>query len=634
MKNSKSIAGKILYGLLFLGILPFLLCLWANYTDHIVRYPAIGSFLGGVILSAIGGILMIWGMLALMIYGKGLPMNPYPPRKLVKEGPYRLTKHPIYLGFGILLIGVSIFMNSASGLWLVAPVTILGMVALVWGHERIGLSQRYPDDKLKTYLDIPGKEEKRVNLRDRLSALFWVLLFFLMGNFIAGYLYGEVSSVPGESWNIHQVFEVKHMYFVSLLFFIGPALVLKRRESIREWTISILIALGLSLYISLLWPAAGVRYFPVEFESVTGGRMLDLMIMSIPLFLILLSLKAYMKIYKRFAALFIIVAIVPGMYQLVNSKSSVMHLVISVSIFLLAANYSWIWFILKNLSEKIANSWKEWAFGPIRIINHGFYVGFGAFFGITTAGWLAGKAYAWAILIFALVVIIFSAIWAQVIEGSEKLKRPFGYYGALVGIIFAGLIVWSMGYNVWIIIGVISVLMPWVQAIGRLRCLVNGCCHGSPIEDPNIGIRYFHHRSRVCSISSLKGELLHPTPLYAILWLFFIGFLLLKLWNSHLPYSFIFGLYLILTGIGRFVEEAYRGEVQTPVWNGLHLYQWTAIISVVIGIFMTVIPVPEDIVVPEFGWQILVAATLGGLFTFFAMGVDFPRSNTRFSRLI
>ena len=81
-------------------------------------------------------------------------------------------------------------------------------------------------------------------------------------------------------------------------------------------------------------------------------------------------------------------------------------------------------------------------------------------------------------------------------------------------------------------------------------------------------------------------------------------------------------------------DKKLNGEVQTPVWKGLHLYQWTAIISVIIGIIMTVVPVQEDFVYPEFGWQILVAAILGGLFTFFAMGVDFPKSNKRFSRLI
>lgn len=191
-----------------------------------------------------------------------------------------------------------------------------------------------------------------------------------------------------------------------------------------------------------------------------------------------------------------------------------------------------------------------------------------------------------------------------------------------------------MGYNVWVIIGVTSVVMPWVQGIGRFRCLVNGCCHGSKVTTPYIGIKYFHHRTRVCGISHLKGELLHPTPLYAMIWLFFIGFILLTLWYNNFSSPFIFGLYLILTGIGRFVEEAYRGEVQTPILKGLRLYQWTAILSVFIGIIMTVIKVDTGVITADFGWETVLAAIIGGLLTTFAMGVDFPYSNARFSRLV
>ena len=97
---------------------------------------------------------------------------------------------------------------------------------------------------------------------------------------------------------------------------------------------------------------------------------------------------------------------------------------------------------------------------------------------------------------------------------------------------------------------------------------------------------------------------------------------------------FIFGLYLILTGMGRFVEEAYRGEVQTPIIKGLHLYQWTAILSVIIGIIMTTIKLNTIATNSDFGWQTVLSAFIGGLFTTFAMGVDFPNSNARFSRLV
>lgn len=630
----KVVTGKLLYALLFLGILPFSLWLWANQTRSIVRFPSIESATVGSMVCIAGGILLAWGMLALIKYGEGLPMNAYPPKKHVNKGPYRLMKHPIYCGFGILLIGIFILTGSASGLWLVTPVTILGMIALVWGYERIDLKRRFPNEKAKSYLDIPGRESVPADFRDRFSSLFWIFFLLITQNFVVWYLQGETLPAFGKTWNFNLSISGPVTSLLSLLFIAGVPILLKKRNSIRAWTLSMMAAFSCSIYISLLWPAIGAQFFSAEAASVNSQGIPAAVLVSVPFFLILISLRAYIHSFRRLTILFSIVALALGFCVLANSKSPILHLAEAAFIYAIAAYYAVIWRLLRDLSERVANSWKEWVFGPIRIINHGFYVGFSAFFGILLAGWLAGKDYAWAILIFALVVVIFSALWAQLIEGSEKLKRPFGYYGALVGIILAALIVWAMGYNVWVIIGLASVFMPWMQALGRFRCLVNGCCHGCPTPNPTIGIRYFHHRSRVGSISGLKGELVHPTPLYAVIWLFFVGFVLLSLWNSNYPSSFIFGLYLILTGMGRFVEEAYRGEVQTPVWKGLRLYQWTAVASVLIGVVMTGIPVKAILSDPVAGWQTFAAALIGGLFTFFAMGVDFPNSNARFSRLV
>jgi prolipoprotein diacylglyceryltransferase len=417
-------------------------------------------------------------------------------------------------------------------------------------------------------------------------------------------------------------FENSTLLIASFLCIASVPFFCSQKNQLRKWILYATIGIAYNLFAGLLFPSIVAN---------TSGNS----ILFVPVFLILIA--AYILIgksspFQTIATLTI--AAFLCFVQLSSAHHLLHHLAISLLFFGLAVRQQDIWFFLKDSSEKIANSWQEWVFGNVRIINHGFYIGFGAFLGIFMAGMLSGKEYAWAILIFAIIVIIFSALWAQIVEGSEKLKRPFGYYGALVGIPFGSLAVWAMGVDVWIIIAVVSVVMPWVQAIGRMRCLVNGCCHGSPVSNPHIGIRYFHYRSRVCNISGMKGKLLHPTQLYSMLWLFLIEFILLALWINHASASFIFGLYLILTGIGRFVEEAYRGEVQTKVLKGLRLYQWTALASVVIGIVMTTIPTAPIFTAIAFSWQIFLSAFIGGLFAMFAMGIDFPNSNRRFSRLV
>lgn len=620
--SSNHFAGKLLYAVVFILIIPTALWFWAKYTEDLIRFPAIHSTFAGALIMAAGLLLLGWAMASLMIYGRGLPMNAYPPENFVSRGPYRLFRHPIYWGFGVFLAGLFIWSGSASGLWLVTPVTILGMIALVAGYEAIDLEARFPGQQIRTILDLPGRQAETPTFRDRVVTLPWVAAPLLISNVITSHLVGDsapLGAFPPRGWSS-----------AELLLYSGPILILllpfflQTKKLLREWALSGIVAIALGLYIALLVPSVGAQHLLPP----------DLVLFSVPVYLHLLALQLLWLDWTPGKLLPLAVVLLLGGIQVAASHYLPLHLLAGFGVFLLTTYRLRIWALLRSGAELIANSWHEWVFGKVRVINHGFYVGFGTFFGVLVTGILAGKAYAWGILTFTLIGMVFAALWAQFIEGSEKLKRPFGYYGSLVGAIFSGLIVWAMGFDGWVIAGVIAVLMPWVQAIGRLRCLINGCCHGHPVDDERIGIRYFHYRSRVCGLSGLKGELLHPTPLYAIIWLFFLGFILLALWLQHFSGIFILGIYLILAGLGRFVEEAYRGEVQTPFLYGLRLYQWTAVLSIVVGIAFTLVHQAPPDVEPGFAWDTVLAAAIGGVFTLFAMGVDFPYSNARFSRLV
>lgn len=623
MKNDQNIIGKIIYSLVFLLLLPAILWGWAKFTEHLIHIPAIQSPIVGWALIGIGILLMLSAMYALKKYGKGLPMNAYPPPVFVTQGVYKLFSHPIYVGFVLLIVGYFILTGYSSGLWLITPITILGIIALVLGYENIDIKSRFPGKTTNAITNLPVSDNSQPSFSKRVVASLEVLVLVLLSNFIILHLVGAIHPIWGGQYELLPGLNETITVLSSVVVIVVP-FIINQNNLLRKWLINSFLGIALGLFLSILYPSIGAQYI-----QSTGWPVL-----SVSGFLILVSTKTMYTHSRKLGIVYSIPAIPILILLLANSKSAILHTLLTVILFLFSVYYMEIWSLLRSGSEKIANSWHEWTFGKIRVINHGFYVGFGAFLGIFITGILVGDAYAWAILVFAVVVIIFSALWAQIIEGSEKLKRPYGYYGALVGIIFASFVVWLMGFNVWILIGVISVVMPWVQAIGRLRCLINGCCHGGEIKNPLIGIRYYHHRSRVCGISGLKGKLLHPTPLYSILWLFVVGLILLGLWNHGFSSPFIFGMYLILTGIGRFVEEAYRGEVQTPIVKGLRLYQWTALFSVIIGIAMTPLKVNDVFMASTFGWESIVSALIGGLFTMFAMGVDFPYSNARFSRLV
>jgi len=106
-----------------------------------------------------------------------------------------------------------------------------------------------------------------------------------------------------------------------------------------------------------------------------------------------------------------------------------------------------------------------------------------------------------------------------------------------------------------------------------------------------------------------------------------------RLWLSHAPLHFIGGLYFVLNGLGRFPEEAYRGEPQTPIYAGLRLYQWAALAQVVAGGIITAVGRSAPAPTPEVNLGGIIVALVFGAIYAFALGVDFPESNRRMSRL-
>ncbi|TRX71943.1 prolipoprotein diacylglyceryl transferase family protein [Carboxylicivirga sp. M1479] len=639
MVNIKSVYKKIIYSAFFTIVLPVALFYWSKTIDTLSDWSVIYSVKWGVALFALGSIMLLWGMIAIMYFGKGLPLNAYPPETYVKKGPYYLLRHPIYWGFGSMLFGASIYFGSSGGFWLVSPILILSMTALVWGYERIQLKERFSDYDEPVFFSWPANNNQKPYWNHRLNAALLPLLLILITKMIFLTFDPIGDSTNTTNWIFKNIPEIVRIDYVAiLLILLTPILPLTQKE-LRDWIKSVTLLNILVVYTTLVClPFAEINlYNSVSFSWQNifwADALSDTNRWLFNGCWLLLIGNTYAHAYPRWRYFIGLLSLLLLIIIVGSTKQPPVNLLTSLVLYGLIVKSKRIWNVLRSTSEKIANSWKEWEFGSIRIINHGFYVGAGAFLGVALSGWLVGVEYVWAIVIFGIIVIVFSALWAQFIEGSEKLKRPYGYYGALVGIIFSAWAMHLIGYQVWVVIGVISVFMPWIQAIGRLRCLINGCCHGSKVKTTDIGIRYFHPRSRVCGLSHMKGEALHPTPLYAIIWLFFVGFALLSMWFNNVSYSMIFGVYLLLSGIGRFVEEAYRGEVQTPFLYGLRLYQWTAMISMLIGAIITLIPVERELHAPVYTWDILYSAFTLGMFTFFAMGVDFPKSNKRFSRLV
>jgi membrane-associated phospholipid phosphatase len=332
------------------------------------------------------------------------------------------------------------------------------------------------------------------------------------------------------------------------------------------------------------------------------------------------------RVWRTWAVLVSVSCVTTGMHAMVDVIAGVL---VSFAII----RFDSVWSFLRNSSEIIANSWKEWRLGSARVINHGAYAAGSVFIGIWVIDTLLGPGKSAIPVAIFLGGSIGAALWAQVIEGSPALLRPLGFYGGMLGTSAAGIAAaWVTRTSIWPVLAVLVVSAPWIQGIGRLRCLVQGCCHGRPASD-DIGIRYMHPRSRVWRVVSLRGVPVHATPLYSLLWNVLVALVVTRVYLLQASAAMVGGIYLILSGAGRFVEEAYRGEPQTPVLWDLRLYQWVAVATVLVGALITTVSNSPPTLRPALHASSIFVALACGIGAWFLTGVDFPASNRRFARL-
>lgn len=644
MVSPGGLVKRVAYGGLFVVGVPLLLIVWARRSAHMVHLPAVGQSSMGWSLAVVGLVLTGLGMAGLALHGGGLPMNAFPPPRFVRRGVYRWTRDPIYLGFGLAVLGASLAARSPAGLWLVTPVTWLAMAALVLGHERHDLRRRFPEESsVPLALSLPEWGPTSPTTGERLGVLVWVL-----GPWLLAYYAVQGLGPPPDAFSTLLPLETRwgvvewmELPYVSAYLFVPLAVWLVRtRDALRNFALGGLVA---TLVVTLCWlvvPVVAVHR-PFEPTSWAGSLLASEQLHSnrvaaFPAFHVLWPLLAARALSAGRRPLARGVAWGWAVLIAVSSLGTGHHGVLDAGAGALLylplrdVRRSWSW--LTAGAERLANSWREWRVGPVRFINHGLYAGAAAAIGVVVAGSAAGPGMEPAVAWVALWALLGACMYAQVLEGSSRLLRPFGWYGGLLGGTLGVLTSPLVGGRPLPLFGAFALAAPWIQSIGRLRCLVQGCCHGAPAQE-GVGIRYRHPRSRVCHLADLTDVPVFPTPLYSILGNLIIGTLLLRLRFLGAPDTLVFGLCLMLTGCARFVEESYRGEPQTPVVWGLRLYQWFAVATLLVGVLVTMIPTPPT---PDLAPPSRALVLWGALFFLVgaaAMGLDFPASDRRFSRL-
>jgi phosphatidylglycerol:prolipoprotein diacylglycerol transferase len=134
-------------------------------------------------------------------------------------------------------------------------------------------------------------------------------------------------------------------------------------------------------------------------------------------------------------------------------------------------------------------------------------------------------------------------------------------------------------------------VLPLGVAIGRLGCLFAGCCHGRPADWP-LGFAVPWSVTYLIEgvvPPSLLGVALHPAPLYDVA----LG-LGLHAWLSRLhgqraadgsrpPHGTVGASLLWGYGLGRFLTEFARGDLERTFHAGFSVAQWVGLAMAAVG---------------------------------------------------
>jgi phosphatidylglycerol:prolipoprotein diacylglycerol transferase len=149
--------------------------------------------------------------------------------------------------------------------------------------------------------------------------------------------------------------------------------------------------------------------------------------------------------------------------------------------------------------------------------------------------------------------------WNYYINHPEQLLNFAGLaiWGAVLGGL-AAIIIYCLIKKIsfWEVGDILAPGAILAQAVGRVGCLVNGCCFGMTCDLP-IAIFYEHPDSY-----APHGIPLYPTQVFHIIWNL-IGFVLLWLLRKKMkPQGALFLLWLIYFSVGDFLVHLYReGDV-------------------------------------------------------------------------
>jgi phosphatidylglycerol:prolipoprotein diacylglycerol transferase len=184
-----------------------------------------------------------------------------------------------------------------------------------------------------------------------------------------------------------------------------------------------------------------------------------------------------------------------------------------------------------------------------------------------------------------LILVDFEYFLRQPGELLSLVRAGGVFYGGLIAAL--GVALWLVrryGLPMWTTADLFAPGIALGHVIGRLGCLLAGCCYGEPTSMP-WGV-VFTNPVAQANVGTPLGIPLHPTQLYdAGAELLILVLLLVTERRGRVFPGRTFWLYMLLYGVSRFIVEFYRGD-DRGLWMGFSTSQWVSLVAVPLALLM------------------------------------------------
>lgn len=157
----------------------------------------------------------------------------------------------------------------------------------------------------------------------------------------------------------------------------------------------------------------------------------------------------------------------------------------------------------------------------------------------------------------------------------------FVFYGGFALALVCGFVfVRIKKLDFWTWADFMTVPMSLAYGLGRISCLLAGCCYGKACEWPwAITLNWDQHRI-----------LRHPTQLYALIWELSVWLLLLQIERKKIDHKWkpgmLFSVWIVLHGAGRLIMEYFRDDFRGQIFLSLTISSWISLGLILFGLFI------------------------------------------------